>query len=274
MKTRDFSKIWTLTIVMFLFASAAVAGLIGEYGDAPESAIAYPSLGVMGAFPTCANAGPAGYVLHGPLCWAFFGPGFDFESEGNGGACSSFNPYDQDECYGDGDAGLMKPEAWTIQNNPDGTQTVVACINQDLLGYTCHSADWGTGVADEIDIMVTNTMPVDGFVNVLADWDRSGSWGGFSSCGSAQAPEHVLVNFPLPIGFSGPLSALLPPSFLIGPQQGFIWFRFTVSETAVPIDWNGEQMFEDGETEDYLLQVIDPTATEESDWSTIKRMYR
>ena len=51
-------------------------------------------------------------------------------------------------------------------------------------------------------------------------------------------------------------------------------FRFTVSETAVPTDWNGEQSFEDGETEDYLLQVIEPTATEESDWTTVKRLYR
>ncbi len=179
-------------------------------------------------------------------------------------------PYDNDECFADGDAGLLKPEAWTI----DALLNVVPCVNPDYLGYACQMADWGTSAADEIDILVTNNMPVDGFVNVLADWDHSGTWGGFSNCGSAAAPEHVLVNWPVPMGFSGPLSLLLPPSFLIGPQSGFVWFRFTVSESPVPQDWNGEQYFEDGETEDYLLEVLDTTATEETDWGTVKSLYR
>ena len=84
-----------------------------EYGDAPEgpSAIAYPSLGVSGSFPTCISVGPAGFVQHFNF-GAWFGPSFDMELDGNGGLCPQcFPPYDQDECFNDGDAGLIFPAA-------------------------------------------------------------------------------------------------------------------------------------------------------------------
>jgi hypothetical protein len=225
----------------------------GEYGDAPEGATAYPSLGVMGAFPTCVNCGPAGWVYHGPLGWARFelvpAPGVDFENEGNAGLCPNFAPYDADECFNDGDAGLMFPPAYTIQGG-----IVVPCTGQTgPLGITCQMAVWGV----DVDIWVINNMPVNGFVNVLMDWDQNGQWAGASQCPGGAAPEHVLVNFLVPIGFAGPLSALGPPAFLIGPSDGYVWSRFTVSEHPVPNDWNGEEWFEDGETEDYLL-LVDP----------------
>ena len=39
-----------------------------------------------------------------------FGPNFDFELEGNAGWCpGGFPPYDQDEGFQDGDAGLIMP---------------------------------------------------------------------------------------------------------------------------------------------------------------------
>ena len=223
----------------------------GEYGDAPEGAMAYPSLGVMGAFPTCVSCGPAGWVYHGPLGWARFelnpAPGVDFEMEGNAGNCPNFPPYDADECFNDGDAGLMFPPAYTIQGG-----VVVPCSGQTGdLGLTCQTATWGV----DIDIWVVNQMPVDGYVNVLADWDQDGQWAGASQCPGGAAPEHVLVNFLVPMGYMGPLSALAPPPFLIGPNHGYAWARFTVSEHPVPQDWNGEEWFEDGETEDYLLRV-------------------
>ena len=37
-----------------------------------------------------------------------------------------------------------------------------------------------------------------------------------------------------------------------------VWMRFTISEVPVGQDWNGEGLFEDGETEDYLLRTADP----------------
>ena len=47
----------------------------GEWGDAPEGVLAYPSSGIFGSFPTCACVGPSGHIFHMPLCWAGFGPG-------------------------------------------------------------------------------------------------------------------------------------------------------------------------------------------------------
>jgi len=225
----------------------------GEYGDAPENSLAYPSLGIFGSFPTCAASGPAGFVYHQPIGWAYFGQMLDFEIEGNAGNCPNFPPYDADECFNDPDAGLLFPPAYTI----DTALNVVPCdpTLTGPLGNACTAAIWGGNV----DIHVTNNMPVDGFVNVLMDWNQDGKWQGSSQCPTAAAPEHVLVNFPVPMGFSGPLSVLNPPSFLIGPNAGYVWSRFTVSESSVVTDWDGSGWFEDGETCDYLLEVVKDT---------------
>ncbi len=225
-----------------------------DFGDAPEGALAYPATGALGSFPTCMTVGPAMWIHHTNF-GAFFGPLVDFEPDGNAGLCPLFAPYDADECFADGDAGLVIPPAYTIVGG-----AVVPCPNalQPIaLGLTCQTAVWGGNV----DIMVINFMPSGtvGLVNVLMDWDQNGVWGGSSSCPptGTPAPEHVLVNFPVPNGFVGPLSVLQPPPFLIGPNAGYVWTRFTISESPVPLGWDGSGMFEDGESEDYLLR-IDP----------------
>ncbi len=253
----------------------ACAQMEGEWGDAPEGSVAYPFLivPVTGQFPTCAGVGPAGIVYHGPLCWAHF-PGtptlFDFEFDGNASNCPNFPPYDADECFVD-DAGLMFPDPYTI----DATLNVVPCPQATgfPLGNICTVAQWGI----DIDIMVTNTMPCVGYVNVLMDWDQSGTWAGSSNCpGIGPAAEHILVDHPVPIGYGGPLSGLPipPPSFLIGPNDQFVWCRFTISEALVGSGWDGSGSFEDGETEDYLLEIHDPTPTETESWGTLKGLYR
>ncbi|MBN2000104.1 T9SS type A sorting domain-containing protein [candidate division KSB1 bacterium] len=156
----------------------------------------------------------------------------------------------------------MFPPAFTIQG-PVGLEMVVGCTGQSgYLGVTCQPATWGV----DIDIVVTNNMPNStiGYVNVLFDWNQDGLWSGIASCATAGAPEHVLVDFPVPNGYSGPLSVLVPPAFLIGPNSGFVWARFTVSEQPVnTTDWDGSGIFEDGETEDYLLAIA---TQEEVDW--------
>ncbi len=171
-----------------------------------------------------------------------------------------------DECFQDNDAGLLIPDSFTIQGG-----NVVPCIpgTGQPLGLACAMANWGV----EIDIFVTNTMPVDGFVNVLMDWNQDGIWAP-SNQNLCSAPEHVLVNFPVPIGFSGPLSLLGPPPFQIGGDLGYVWSRFSVTEQPVPMNWDGSGFFEDGETEDYLLLVIDESATESSTWGAVKSLYR
>jgi len=264
-------KVGVLVALMAFVAAPAVAQMEGEWGDAPEQAIAYPSLGIIGSFPTCQNVGPSGFVYHGPLCWAFFGPGCDFEMEGNAGNCPAFPPYNADECFADGDAGLITPPGYDIVQVGASLVVTPCTAATGFIDQFCMPGVWG----GNIDIQVTNNMPVDGVVNVLFDWDQNGAWGGQSQCpGGAMAPEHVLVDFLVPAGFAGPLSVLGPPNFLIGPNPGYIWARFTISEQGVGQDWDGSASFEDGESEDYLIWVWDGVATLDASWSSVKSLYR
>lgn len=241
-----------LSIVWFVLAMALSHLAFSqpmEYGDAPEGVMAYPSNGIIGAFPTCKTVGPGGWVQHTNF-GAWLGPSFDLEIDGNAGLCPGFAPYDMDECYADGDAGLMFPQPYTIANNQ-----VVTCPSSTgtPLGMVCQTAVWG----QMIDIMVHNTMPggTVGFMNVLFDWDQNGLWGGSAPCPGGPAAEHVLINWPIPNGYVGPLSALAPPPFLIGPFGGYCWARFTITEMPVGVPWDGSGSFEDGESEDYLISV-------------------
>lgn len=234
----------------------AATGEEYEYGDAPEGAVAYPLLGVMGNFPTCMNVATNGYIQHNNF-GAFLGPTFDFEPDGNGGLCPTFAPYDNDECFNDGDAGLLFPDPYTIQGG-----AVVPCPNGagTSLGTTCSQAVWGT----DIDIQVQNFMPNQtiGYMNVVFDWTQNGVWGDVANCPGATAPEHVLHNFPVPNGYSGPLSGLGPPNFTIGPNGSYVWARFMISEAMMPLNWDGQGAFEDGESEDYLIHVVMPPPPE------------
>lgn len=231
-----------------------------EYGDAPEGALAYPSLSIFGSFPTCINVGPAGWIQHTNF-GAFFGPMVDFEPDGNAGACwPAGTLYDQDECWMDGDAGLMFPPSYTIMG-PSGSEIVLPCSQPGSLGRTCRTAVWGVN----LDIDTHNHMPnrTMGYVNVVMDWNQDGQWGGTIDCTDGVAvPEHVLVNHPVPNPFDGPLSLLGPPPFTIGPNPGHVWTRFTITERPVPADWTGDGSFEDGESECYLLEIVEDTPAE------------
>ena len=259
-----------VVLVLFLMAASIAATTVsaapaerpllqtgppGDWGDAPEGVTvnAYPFLGfVSGRFPTCMNVPISTWVYHAPPPVAWFGPVVDFETEGNAGICPSFTPYDFDECFVDGDAGLIVPEPYTILA---GAETPCPGVLGTRLGVTCTPAVWGP----DVDILVTNTSQAFMFVNVVMDWDQAGIWGGASPCPGSPAPEWVLVNFPVPPGFVGPLSALGPPAFLIGPNRGFVWARFTISQAPLTMpDWDGSGQFQTGESEDYLLRLDSP----------------
>jgi hypothetical protein len=231
-----------------------------EYGDAPEGATAYPWLGVIGQFPTCTMTGPAGFISHASTGQLYFGPSVDREVDGNAGNCPNFPPYDADECYGDGDAGLLFPRPYTM----DPSVILQPCTGTGTrLGYACQMAVWGTN----IDITVTNLTPSTAFANAMMDWNQNGAWAipGSPSCPGGGAPERVLINIAVPSGFSGPLSALAPPAFRIGPNTGYVWCRFTVTPAAIPLNWTGAGTYPDGETSDYLLRIDpDPTGVEQS----------
>lgn len=244
---------------IYFFACVLLfAGLLNaqqlDFGDAPEGVVAYPQTGTVGMFPTCISVGPNLWIQHGNF-GAFFLPAVDFEADGNGGLCPQFAPYDADECFMDGDAGLIIPQPYTVAG---AVPSVIPCLNSQgsSLGLVCTQAAWGP----DIDILVVNNMPnnTTGYVNVLFDWDLNGFWAGASTCPGGQlAPEHVLVNFPVPNGFGGLLSTLNPGPFLIGPNAGFVWARFTITEIPVQLPWTGNGIFEDGETEDYLIFIGD-----------------
>jgi hypothetical protein len=255
-----------LATLALLLSAPAHAEMPGDYGDAPEGTLAYPDLGVTGAFPTCRSTGPAGYVYHMGMDAAYLGTEAAFDAEAD---CPEA-AVDGDECFEDGDAGLIEPIPWTIQED-----VAAACsgLAPTPLSTTCSEVTWG----EQIDIMVRSLLP-QAYLNVLADWNRDGRWGGSVSCtGDGEVPEHVLVNFPIPEGYSGRLSDLMEGperTFLSGPSGGRVWFRFTISDTPVPEDWNGEGEFAAGETEDYLLSLEPPTAVTPLTWGRVKTIYR
>ncbi len=225
---------------------------IGEYGDAPEGSEAYP--GVIGLFPTC-YAGSVGYIRHfNTAPFLFWGATMDPEHDGNADSCPP-GLYENDECWAplDGDAGLIFPDAFTIIAG-----LPVPCSGSPTpraLGPACSLASWGP--MGNLDLMLSNQSFDDMVVNILFDWNQDGQWGGQSACGPDAVPEHAVVNLRVPGLFSGPLSFLLPPSFLIGPNPGFVWARFTISDEfpAIPLGWQGDGVFDSGETEDYLFAI-------------------
>ncbi|MBN1893087.1 T9SS type A sorting domain-containing protein [bacterium] len=227
-----------------------------EYGDAPEGALAYPPLGVMGNFPTCRSATVGTYIEHGNRGWLFFGRSVDHESDGNGGFCPAFNPdkYNQDETSGDGDCGI-DVKAYTIQG-PVGSETVVPIIPSYAgpLGKPCEMANWGS----HINLWWDNGTTEEAYINILFDWNQDGMWGGQETCPAGYAaPEHVMQNFPVPAATNGYLSVLSPPSFRIGPKTGYIWARFTITPERINPPWDGSGIFSDGETEDHLILISD-----------------
>lgn len=241
----------------------------GDFGDAPEGALAYPSTGMSGQFPTCINVLPTGFVSHGFPTLAWFGTTFDAEPDGNAGICPP-PPYDQDECSPatDMDAGLLMPDPYTIVG---GVVTVCSQVSiPRTLGGACTPVVWG----QTIDILVNNNTNAEVFVNVLMDWDQSGTWGGTSICLPGWTPEWVLINFPVPPLFIGPLSALGPPGFVSGPRGDYVWSRFTITtQPVLPADWDGSGSFDDGESEDYLILVDSPTSgTHEVDGPGVREL--
>jgi hypothetical protein len=238
-----------------------------EMGDAPEGAPAYPDLGVAGRFPTCIG-GPSGCIQHdniggGPANNAFFGPDLDYEFDGNHNVCPP-PQYENDECWGplDGDAGLVKPTGFTF-SAAGPPYYALTCSGQrpTSLAHVCGTARWGT----DIDIQVTNNhtlalvppIPTPCYLNVLVDLDRSGTWDPLvpTACG-AGVTEHVVQNVLVPSGFAG-IASQLPgiTDFPVGSDSGYVWVRFTIGPSPVPIGWDGSGLFEGGETEDYMLHI-------------------
>jgi hypothetical protein len=239
-----------------------------DFGDAPEGASAYPNLGVQGQFPTCLDTVIAGFISHAvqdPIT-VFFGQIVDPEADGNAGLCSPYAPYNNDECFQDGDAGLIIPSPYTI----NGIGKYQACLPPGSpLANVADTVIWGPG--NDLDILITNLSTNLAFVNLLIDWNLNGKWN-YDPNTIVQGnviPEHCLVNFPVPPGFTGPLSQLVPPAFYTGPLSGFAWARFSVTDIPVQQNWDGSGEFSTGETEDYLFKMDPRKEIPVADWALI-----
>lgn len=251
----------------------------GDYGDAPEGVLAYPNMfpPVVGFFPTTWHDGPPNTFMFHPRplgpARIHLGSAADYEYEGNGGLLfGTFFDYDADEgaltVVRSSDHGLLRPKIYTI----DGGAVVEAGPNPvNDLGPACGYAVWGS----DIDLSVVNTTPFNVYLNVIADWNMDGQWGGYAWCaGGALVEEHCLKNFVVPPTgiFPVALSSLPspPPPIALGPTMGytgFTWVRFTLTDLPIPAGnaWQGDlatgwSAWVQGETEDYLL-LVDPAAT-------------
>ncbi len=237
-----------------------------DYGDAPEGALAYPSTGVTGQFPTGVNVTGEGYIRHAHGGDRYFGYSVDYEYEGNAGFSPLFTGfYDADEDFHNTllmsykwDAGLRGVFPHHITGSA-GSETVVAYDDgtglPETIGSIGQIAAWGVN----LDLMtVINMHETGAYINVAIDWNQDGDWKDIidPGDGSPTIPERVLRNFYISDG--GLLSTKSPPTFRIGPNAGYAWMRCTITKTMVEHwGWDGSGDFVDGETEDYLIKIDD-----------------
>jgi len=229
-----------------------------EYGDAPETVIAYPHLLTIGNFPTFESVGSNGFVKHARQGQMKLGAELDYELEGNAGVTPPIGGnYDQDEKHNDlrsdtrvtSDIGLVAPYAYSIIEQSGKLvywPYSVFTASKSTLGWAGEYVTWGSSTCGYLDVSYVMNDPEGGYINMLIDWNQDGQWSG--------TEEHVLVNFFVPPG-SGDLSSLGPPSFIIPDTPGHAWMRLTISDSDVPEPWDGTGEFTDGETEDYLICI-------------------
>jgi hypothetical protein len=245
-----------------------------DWGDAPEISLAYPGVpgafptcsapGPVGTqtsacAPISTLPGATGYVRHLATATDPYGfwlgcgtPGVDSEADGKvndtGGPTSVCSPtvgvdcvetnfglsFGQDECYGDGDAGL----------DPGKLEfTVCKPSTVTFKAFNCKT---------DRDV----------YLNILIDMNHDGDWNdnfmcpGAAGCAYEWAVKNAIIT--LPAGCSTKTS----PSFLMGPTAGNSWMRITLTATPVTDDfpWNGSAgspsgFFSGGETEDYPVVI-------------------
>ena len=148
--------------------------------------------------------------------------------------------FGQDECYGDGDAGLASPVAFR------------ACSTATLR-YRAYACD----------------HPQEAYLNVLVDWSQDGDWNDNIICGPIGAggrcaPEWVVKN--VKVTLNAGCNSYTTPQFQVGHKTGNTWMRMTLTADPVPDDfpWNGSlstpnHAFNAGETEDYPVTIYSPT---------------
>ena len=125
-----------------------------------------------------------------------------------------------------------------------------------------------TAVTLRFNVTAWAGAPQEVFLNVWADWDHNGRWGGVQQCPAGNAPEWAVRNQVVPLLAPG-LYTLTTTAFVAYnpyPEKP-MWLRLTLSNFAAPDtsdDGSGPPGgYCYGETEDYLLpgQTAQPTPT-------------
>jgi len=242
-----------------------------DFGDAPDSlapcsGLAYPDIGVYGHFPTIrtSSAGVCrGERVSNSIGGLYFGPGIDADP---GAAPALFPPYDTDECYLDGDAGLIAPTPWTIVTGGAlecGLRYAACAAGGGSIGSPCGQATWRIALQN-------NESSFAPFVNVLVDWNRDGDWCDAVDCDGRVVEERLVTN--VAVLETGNVELVLE-NLPVGSTPGYVWARISVERQMRVVNWDGSGAGEEGESEDYLLLVGNPSAVRPSTWGSIKARY-
>jgi len=278
---------------------------ITDFGDAPEGLPILGAFGgVIGHYPTCLSPGapgtqelycaprstppgPTGFMRNvqdghanywlGCYNSATAMSGIDSETNGKVSApfgtsfCSQVaddcllgggTNFGQDECdAGDGDAGVGVPQFLV--------GLCSAPIQNQMILYTANCGP-----------------PRQAYLNILVDFNMDGDWNdnmlcdipglpGTSLCAHEWAVKNAIIDLPSNCG-----SQYAPP-FLLGPHEGPTWMRVSLTDEAVDDDfpWAGSanrpgQSYSGGETEDYLVRLLNGVPTLKSTWGQVKTLYR
>ena len=149
-------------------------------------------------------------------------------------------------------------------------------VKGEVFGKRCGKSAWGVGLVDSDDLRQTWSL------SLSAD-AGDGDWNDSFDCGGPSAPlcsyEWAVKN--VPIGLSPGCNTITSPTFVVGPNPSPSWMRITISrdKASDSFPWSGASSssgsnFRDGETEDYPVQIDDPTPTFKSSWGRVKTIYR
>ena len=221
-----------------------------DLGDAPDSTNSIGSgmnayLAIAANFPTV--FGP-GSPPHGPLhknepLYFYLGDDISREGEADTGpdtdGVNNIDPAANVANRDKEDDGLVLPSTFSHCQNTTLTYSVTALA----------------GAPNQV------------YINVWLDWNRNGSWGGASNCNGTPAPEWAVRNQVVNLPGPGTYTFNTPNFLAFNPNPSKArWIRITISEGPLPVplgqDGRGPAVgWGYGETEDYLMPGLPPTAT-------------
>ncbi|MBN1386299.1 right-handed parallel beta-helix repeat-containing protein [Candidatus Woesearchaeota archaeon] len=226
-----------------------------DFGDAPDSSnhfampmTAYPP-GIIAAYPSVFDftlGAPYGPCHSGSYLWTWLGDNVTIEA----------------------DADLMPDQDMMINIDPsvdspdqDGFDDGLLYPTLNLMNCTPTNFSFNVTITNLIDDLYANYS-----FNAWFDWNRDGDWADNSTCYLPDdAPEWAVQNQLVYVGGqASPVTLTFNTTVFLpfDPESGPMWMRMTLSPTpSMNYDGSGPGLcFEDGETEDYYLNMGAPPA--------------